>query len=90
MWDAYPRIGYELKQHENGKTTVLFTGTDFKCSPMDAEDSDESVEALMGFLTLRRGDTDAEYFKDYTAEQIEFTETHAESLGFEVYCRFGE
>ena len=42
----------------------------------------------MGFLTLRKGDTDAEYFENYSQEQTEFSEAHAESLGCEVYNRF--
>lgn len=70
--------------------TVLFEGEDLGCSPMHAIDSDESVAALMGFLTLRPGDTDAEYFENYTPEQMEFCQQHAESLSCEVQARFGD
>ena len=69
---------------------ILFSGQDFACSPLHATDSDETVRALMGFLTLRPGDTDTEYFKDYTPKQLEFAEHHAESLAAEVDSRFGE
>src|SRR6267154_2186459 len=67
------RLRYELRQHEhdNGsglalptrytktRTTVLFAGADFGCSPLHAIDSDENTIGLLHFLTLRPGDTDA-------------------------------
>ena len=82
------RIGYTLRQHDHGKTVVIFDGRDFRPSPLHAWESDETVAAIMGFLTLRVGDTDREYFDGYTAEQMEFRDTHAESLAYEVYARF--
>src|SRR5262245_31662472 len=76
MWDTGRfggkwLLGYRLTMRENGRRTVLFQGEDFGCSPMHAIDSDASVEALMGFLTLRPGDTDREYFKSYTQDQLD-------------------
>ena len=82
------RIGYSLRQHDRGKTTVIFHGRDFRPSPLHAWDSDDTVAAIMGFLTLRLGDTDRDYFDGYTAEQIAFRDTHAETLAWEVYSRF--
>jgi hypothetical protein len=79
-------LAYELWQDKK----LIFKGDDFNCSPMHAIDSDAAVATLMGFLCLRLGDTDREYFENYTTEQIEFRETHAEALGFEVMNRFGE
>jgi len=64
-------IGYTLRQHDHRKTTVIFEGRDFRPSPLHAWDSDATVAAIMGFLTLRLGDTDREYFENYSAEQIE-------------------
>jgi hypothetical protein len=68
----------------------LFQGENFACSPLHAIDSDATVRAIMGFLTLRPGDTDAEYFTDYTPAQTTFCEQHAEYLAYEVMNRFGE
>jgi hypothetical protein len=59
---------------------LLFSGADYGCSPMHAIDSDETLRSLLGFLTLRPGDTDAEYFKDYTQDQLDFCSGDAESL----------
>jgi hypothetical protein len=78
-------LGYELKQDG----VVLFYGQDFGCSPIDPIDSDRCVAAIMGFLTLRPGDTDADYFTEYTASQLAFTRDHAEDLRCEVMRRFG-
>lgn len=74
-------IGYRLTMHD-GRTPpiVLFEGDDFRPSPMHAIDSDATVRALMGFLTLRPGDTDADYFDAYTDTQRVFCGLHAESL----------
>jgi hypothetical protein len=84
-------VGYKLKMHlSRHKTIILFESqTDFRCSPLDVIDSNETVKCLMGFLTLRQGDIDKEYFDNYTKEQLEFSELHAESLNIAVYNRFG-
>ena len=70
------------------RSHTVFTGSDFRPSPLHAWDSDETVAAVMEFLTLRLGDTDRDYFENYTAEQIEFRDSHAETLAWEVYSRF--
>ncbi len=44
----------------------------------------------MGFLTLRPGDTDQEYFDGYTDNQLQYADEHAETLSCEVCSRFGE
>ena len=85
------RIGYEFYQHDKEEEVrLIFSGDDFRPSPIDAVDGDEAVKALMTFLTLRVGDTDPEYFANDTPEQAEFRDTHAESLSMEVYARFGD
>lgn len=63
------RIGYAFTS-PGGE--VVFRGTDFTCSPCHADDSDATLRALLGFLTLRPGDTDREYFDGYTPAQRAF------------------
>lgn len=60
----------------------IFCGEDFGSSPLDAIDSDAALRSLLGFLTLRPGDTDPDYFAAYTDAQLAFTAEHAESLSF--------
>ena len=73
------RIGYELIDPDG---LIMFGGSDFAGSPMHADDSDESLRALLSFLTMRPGDTDKEYFANYTPTQLEFAQTfECEALG---------
>lgn len=69
--------GYEFYDPD-GK--VLFAGEDFSRGASYAEDSDETVRSLLAFMTLREGDTDSDYFDDYTPEQLAFAENEAEAL----------
>jgi hypothetical protein len=90
LGQADNRMGYSLAMREHRKTTILFEGEDFRCSPLHGQDSDEAVRDLMGFLTLRLEDTDAEYFASYTQAQLDYCGEHAEALSCEVLARFGE
>ena len=79
------------KQDSYGKQTLtyefydqtsypIFEGANFHCSPLHGIDSDATVGALLGFLSLRPGDTDREYFEDYTPEQMAWCLERAEQL----------
>jgi hypothetical protein len=83
-------VGYKLTMRDGRKRSTVFEGEDYSPSPMDCVDDDETVKGILGFLTLRPGDTDREYFDRYTDAQREFAEQHAESLASEVMYRFGE
>lgn len=87
-------VGYRLTMHNRFPAGhrmhpwVVFEGEDFGCSPMHAIDSDETLAGIMSFLTLRPGDTDREYFEDYTEAQLDYCSQHAEALANEVWYRF--
>lgn len=73
-------IAYELRKPAGA---VLFSGSDFCCSPLHADDSDEALRALLGFLLLRPGDVDRDHFASYTADQLVFANSqNCELLGF--------
>jgi hypothetical protein len=83
----------QLSEHARKPThtsVVIFEGEDFAGSPMDGDDSDATMQALMGFLTLRPGDTDAEFFASDTEVQRDYRDHHAEALAMVVMDRFGE
>jgi hypothetical protein len=67
-------IGYRFEQ-KLPVEKMLFEAEDFCHSPLDADDSDESLWALLGFLTLRKGDTDSEYFQTYNEDQLAWSES---------------
>jgi len=69
---ARTRIGYELRDPSG---QVLFSGDDFGPSPLHADDADETLRGLCGFLFLCPGDTDVEYFADYSAAQLAFADS---------------
>jgi len=70
------RVAYVLTKE--GESAPIFEGNDLEC-PYDPE-GPEAAAALLGFLTLQEGDTDAEYFEGYTPRQWEFSENEAEEL----------
>lgn len=85
------QLGYRLTMHTKGKRAcVVFQGSDFGCSPLQACDSDRTVAAILTFLTLKPGDTDRDYFASYSARQLEWAGEHAEALYMEASARLGE
>lgn len=86
-WDTYETdgrgvtiIAYELRDETAERP--IFIGADFAGSPLHADDSDESLRSVLGFLSLRPGDVEAEFFDGYTAEQLAFAERHGEEVGW--------
>ena len=83
-WDAVllstagrNHVAYRLTSPEK---VVIFEGDDYGCSRMNAVDGDDCLRNLLSFLTLREGDTDAEYFYKYSPNQWEFSQGPAEQL----------
>lgn len=70
-------VGYRLTSPQG---EAIFEGEDFGCAPSDAIDSDACLRGILGFLTLRPGDTDAEYFESFTPAQLAFAANDAEDL----------
>ena len=68
---SHHQVGYAFYQADQ----LLFVGEDFGNSPVDAIDSDMSIVQLLGFLPLKKGDTDLEYFVDYTEDQLNWSES---------------
>jgi hypothetical protein len=54
---------------------AIFSGEDFGASPLHDAEGIESAKSLLGFLTLKKGDTDEDYFENYTPRQLEFSES---------------
>lgn len=79
VWDTNTRdhphgrhiLAYKLYDGDE----LIFKGTDFCCSLCKAVDSVETIEGILAFLSLRPGDTDREYFDDYTPRQMEWCQS---------------
>lgn len=79
-------MAYVLRSGVDGRT--VFRGRDYGCSPMHAIDGLDCLAALLGFLTLQPGDTDAEYFADYTDRQTAWAASgEAQELSMWCYDR---
>jgi hypothetical protein len=59
---------------------LIFSGDDFRPGLSTAPDSDAAAGALIGFLSLKPGDTDPDYFADYSERQMDFAREHGEDL----------
>ncbi|MFD1935113.1 hypothetical protein ACFSKW_26925 [Nonomuraea mangrovi] len=65
------------------KRRVIFSASDIYSSVGAMLSTAELVNAartVLAFLTLDAGDTDADYFTDYTKAQLAWRDTHAEGL----------
>lgn len=70
----------KLIYHFYHEDKLIFEGSNFKPSPLHSVSSDKTLAALLSFLSLKPGDTDKEYFEDYTQEQLDFVKKHGEYL----------
>lgn len=59
-----------------GRRNPLFEGSDFACPAHRPVDSLQCALSLLNFLCLRPGDTDSEYFDNYTDAQREWSESY--------------
>lgn len=59
---------------------IIFQGTDYHPSPLCSVGDNKCTSDLLMFLSLKPGDTDKEYFENYTQEQLDFANKHGEYL----------
>ena len=79
-------LGIFLKTYYKGTDTlayevflnsmVLFSGNDYRPSPLDGIETLDAVLGLLGFISVGYDDTDNEYFDNYTPEQIAFRDSY--------------
>jgi hypothetical protein len=70
------RIAWSYVLERDGVT--IFEASDFSAGT-DLSYG-EAARAILGFLTLQEGDTDSEYFENYTFEQVAWRDEYAENL----------
>ena len=71
-------LDYVLTYQKN----VVFRGGNYGVPCIHAVDSDEAAAGFLRFLSLGPGDTDREYFRDYSQYQLDFILDHADDLLF--------
>lgn len=65
---------------ETGNADPIFAGTDYGIPSGQTIDGDHAVRGILGFLSIRPGDTDAEFFDGYTERQLAWVDARAEEL----------
>ncbi|MPZ67524.1 MAG: hypothetical protein GEU83_19195 [Pseudonocardiaceae bacterium] len=73
---GHHRMGYRFLHGQE----LVFAGDDYAIPAHQTVDSDDAVRALLGFLSLRQGDTDPEYFDCYSERQREWADHYGEEL----------
>jgi hypothetical protein len=78
------KVAYWLEKA--GEDVPIFEGSDLQVPYSDDPEGPRSAAALLGFLTLQRGDVEDEYFDDYTPRQLEFRDNEAEGVSYWEYA----
>jgi hypothetical protein len=89
-WDDAGRCGVGYRLMSNRKVLFECLNPEGAAYGHHSVDGDDAVKNVMGWLTLKPGDTDEELFASYTPEQLAFCAQHAEALQMAVIDRFGE
>lgn len=76
--DEFGHTALSYQFRHNGD--IVFDGGDYRPGSGIALDGADSVSGLLGFLTLRPGDTDWEYFAAYSPCELLWAIEHAEEL----------
>lgn len=97
-WDArhtereygHRRIDCELWFRDTaGRRCIFPRGATYCALPAGTElDSIAGRELVTSLFAMRPGDTDDEYFQEYTAEQLAWAEANGEELGVERDIRY--
>jgi hypothetical protein len=86
MSEGKHRLAYVFSDGEHPDGQQLFSGSNFYASPLHAIDSDEALASILSFIALGEGDTDSDYFNDYTDKQLGWRDSpRREELAMLVY-----
>ena len=59
-------------------------------SPSQSDDGKQAKKLATELVAIRPGDTDPEFFKDYTADQLHFANYYGEELSCLAMMRYGD
>jgi hypothetical protein len=76
LQDGKTPIGYRFYHHDQ----LVFESDDIAVPAGQTLDGDQTVRGVLGFLALRPGDVEADYFRGYTPTQLAWRDQHAEDL----------
>jgi len=85
-----PHTRLDLEARYDGKVLFPLGALYIGVPSHHSIDSDAAKRSALGCFALKPGDTDADFFEDYTREQLAWVSAHGEELSLIVYDRFGE
>lgn len=96
IWDTYTRddrgmswLIARLYAFEGGKRMHVLDQR-FAMGMGQTDDGDDAMRAAITAVAMKPGDTDAEFFADYTPEALAFVTEHGENMAMVAYDRYGE
>lgn len=78
--------------HKRKRRDVVFAKGETWCGLPAGKctDSDDAKELVLSLLAMKPGDTDDEYFANYTEDQLRFANSYGEELSMVALDRYGE
>ena len=86
QWDSAGRVRLTVEVKHG--STVVFPKGQLTCALHGTSDSIEAKELVMSLVAMQPGDTDADYFADYTPEQLAWVTEHGETLDMVCDTRY--
>ncbi len=74
--ERHTPIGYRFYHDDQ----LIFEGDDIGVPAHQSLDGDQTVRGVLGFLALRPGGVEPDYFAGYTPTQLAWRDQHAEDL----------
>jgi hypothetical protein len=89
--DVRANISWNDGTGKRRSRTVFRRGDTWCGVPMGhCTDSEYAKKLVLELLAMKPGDTDADYFTDYTEDQLWFADKFGEQLSYEAIVRYGE
>ncbi len=85
-WDSAGRVKLNVEVRHGGK--VIFPKGQLYCALHGTSDGIAARELVLSLVAMKPGDTDEEYFKDYSPEQLDWVAEFAEPLDYARQARY--
>lgn len=69
---------------------IIFSSLKGSFSPCFSVDGDDAKRHILQHIAMKPGDTDAEFFADYTKEQLDFVKLNSDDIYMTSIERYGE
>ncbi len=86
---GHRRMSTRLTMHVGRKRQVIFEDFSTAVNRWTCVDSKRALKHAAQGPCIEPGDTDSEFFEDYTPEQLDFATSHGEALECAIFDRFG-